>query len=69
MDWILWEEVGSRGLDTWTRLPAMYAILDGSGSEPDGGTSRTGIGGRCALLGNCRHHLEARDCATGGSAS
>ncbi len=35
-DWALWEEVGSRGLDTWTGLPAMDAIPDGLGSEPGG---------------------------------
>jgi hypothetical protein len=32
--WALWEEVGSRGLDTWTGLPALYAIPDCSGSQP-----------------------------------
>jgi hypothetical protein len=36
--WALWEEVGSRGLDTWTGLPAMDTIPDGSGSEPPGGS-------------------------------
>jgi hypothetical protein len=32
--WALWEEVGSRGLDTWTGLPAVYAIPNGSDSQP-----------------------------------
>lgn len=34
--WALWEEVGSRGLDTWTGLPAVYAIPNGSDSQPGG---------------------------------
>ncbi len=34
--WALWEEVGSRGLDTWTELPAVYAIPNGSDSQPGG---------------------------------
>ena len=32
--WALWEEVGSRGLDTWTGLPAMEAIPDSSAQNP-----------------------------------
>jgi len=32
-----WKEVGSRGLDTWSELPAAgYAIRDGFGGEPGG---------------------------------
>ena len=31
-----WQEVGSRGLDTWFELPARQAMADGSGGEPDG---------------------------------
>ncbi len=31
-----WQEVGSRGLDTWFELPAVYAIPDGSCGEPGG---------------------------------
>jgi hypothetical protein len=48
--WALWEEIGSRGLDTWTGLPALYAMPDGSGSQPTGSTPRA-LGkeeGRCA---------------------
>jgi hypothetical protein len=41
--WALWEEVGSRGLDTWTGLPAMDAIPDGSGSEPGGSCYHTSL--------------------------
>jgi hypothetical protein len=48
VDWTLWEEVGSRGLDTWTGLPALYAVPDGSGSQPTGSAPRAGKGGRCA---------------------
>ena len=28
-----WQEAGSRGLDTWLELPAMYAMRDGSCGE------------------------------------
>ena len=31
-----WQEVGSRGLDTWFELTARQAMADGSGGEPDG---------------------------------
>jgi hypothetical protein len=31
-----WQEVGSRGLDTWFELTARQAMTDGSGGEPDG---------------------------------
>ena len=31
-----WQEVGSRGLDTWFELTAGQATTDGSGGEPDG---------------------------------
>lgn len=34
--WALWEEVGSRGLDTWVELPARYTEPDGPGGEPSG---------------------------------
>lgn len=33
----LWEEVGSKGLDTWLELPTGYAIPEGSGSELERG--------------------------------
>jgi hypothetical protein len=33
----LWEEVGSKGLDTWLELPAGYAIEEDSGSELERG--------------------------------
>jgi hypothetical protein len=29
----LWEEAGSKGLDTWLELPAAYAMPEGTGSE------------------------------------
>ena len=29
-----WQEAGSRGLDTWFELPAVYAIPDGPCSHP-----------------------------------
>jgi hypothetical protein len=38
--WALWEEVGSRGPDTWTGLPAVYAIPNGSDSQPGGSIPR-----------------------------
>jgi hypothetical protein len=63
--WALWEEVGSRGLDTWTGLAAMYSMPDGSGSQPAASTPRrAGKGGRkvrALLCHYCRHHLEAED--------
>jgi hypothetical protein len=31
-----WQEVGSRGLDTWFELTARQAMADGSGGEPGG---------------------------------
>ncbi len=31
-----WQEVGSRGLDTWFELTAGQALADGSGGEPGG---------------------------------
>jgi hypothetical protein len=31
-----WQEVGSRGLDSWFELTAGQAMADGSGGEPDG---------------------------------
>jgi hypothetical protein len=31
-----WQEVGSRGLDTWFELSVRQDIADGSGGEPDG---------------------------------
>ena len=31
-----WQEVGSRGLDTWFELTARQAMTDGSGGEPGG---------------------------------
>ncbi len=31
-----WQEVGSRGLDTWFELSVRQAMADGSGGEPDG---------------------------------
>ncbi len=49
--WALWEEVGSRGLDTWTELPAVYAIPNGSDSQPGGKSIPRALGkeeGRCA---------------------
>jgi hypothetical protein len=61
--WALWEEVGSRGLDTWFELPAMDAILDRSGSEP---------GGSCYHTSLVENHLaplegeQAPDFASGG---
>jgi hypothetical protein len=33
----LWEEAGSKGLDTWLELPAAYALPEDSGGEPDRG--------------------------------
>ena len=32
----LWNEVGSRGLDTWFELTAEHAMADGTGGEPGG---------------------------------
>ena len=61
--WALWEEVGSRGLDTWTGLPALYAIPDCSGSQP-GASIPHALGKeermRALLCHYCRHHLEAK---------
>jgi hypothetical protein len=37
----LWEEVGSKGLDTWLELPAGYAIEEDSGSELEGEATTT----------------------------
>jgi len=31
-----WQEAGSKGLDTWFELPAVYAITDGCCGEPGG---------------------------------
>lgn len=33
----LWEEAGSKGLDTWLELPAAYAIPEDSGGELERG--------------------------------
>jgi hypothetical protein len=64
--WALWEEVGSRGLDTWTGLPALYAIPDCSGSQPGASIPRAlgkeeGRCARCLLCHYCRYYLEAED--------
>jgi hypothetical protein len=31
-----WQEAGSKGLDTWVELPAVYAIRDGCCGEAGG---------------------------------
>ena len=31
-----WQEAGSKGLDTWVELPAVYAIIDGYCGEAGG---------------------------------
>jgi hypothetical protein len=47
-----WQEAGSRGLDTWFELPAVYAIPDGSGNE-------AGRGYDCSSL--MEHYLVTLD--------
>ena len=47
-----WQEAGSRGLDTWFELPAVYAIPDSSCGE---------LGGSYDFLSLIEHYLVALD--------
>jgi hypothetical protein len=43
----LWEEAGSKGLDTWLELPAACAMPEDSGGEPDRGYGYFPLGKEC----------------------
>jgi hypothetical protein len=51
----LWEEAGSKGLDTWLELPGGYAMPEDSGGEPDRGY------GFSPLVEECFTTLEAEE--------
>jgi hypothetical protein len=40
----LWEEAGSKGLDTWLELPAAYAMPEDSGGELERGYDYSPMG-------------------------
>ena len=62
--WALWEEVASRGLDTWTELPAVCTPYQ-TAQTPNPAEKHTpcsGQGGRkvrALLCQYCRYQLEA----------